>query len=47
MEKYSRGRELFDRYKAISTQFALDRDVCLQTEVNEVRWDPDPSRWTL
>jgi cyclohexanone monooxygenase len=47
VEKYSRGPEIFAHAKAIAEKFDLYRDVCFQTEVTEVRWDEDASRWIL
>ena len=46
-EKYSRGPEIFAHCKAIARKYDLYRDVCFQTEVTEVRWDDDTSRWII
>ncbi len=46
-EKYSRGPEIFAHAKAIAEKFDLYRDVCFQTEVTEMRWDEDSSRWLI
>jgi len=47
VEKYSRGAEIFDHCKAIGKKFDLYRNVCFQTEVEEVRWDENRSRWIV
>jgi cation diffusion facilitator CzcD-associated flavoprotein CzcO len=47
LEKYSRAPEIFAHAKAIATKFDLYRDACLQTEVTELRWDADSSRWIV
>jgi cyclohexanone monooxygenase len=47
VEKYSRGPEIFAHCKAIAEKFDLYRNVCFQTEVTEVRWDADSSRWII
>jgi cation diffusion facilitator CzcD-associated flavoprotein CzcO len=46
-EKYSRGPEIFAHAKAIAEKYDLYRDACLQTEVTEMRWDVDISRWII
>jgi cyclohexanone monooxygenase len=46
-EKYSRGAEIFAHCKAIAEKFDLYRDVCFQTEVTDVRWDEQSSRWII
>ena len=43
-EKYSRGPEIFAHCKAIAEKFDLYRDVCLQTQVTEIRWDKSIAR---
>ena len=47
VEKYSRGSEIFAHCKAIAEKYDLYRDVYFQTEVTEVRWDEDSSRWIV
>ncbi len=46
-EKYSRGPEIFAHCKAIAEKYDLYRNVCFQTEVTEIRWDEDISRWII
>jgi cyclohexanone monooxygenase len=47
VEKYSRGAEIFAHCKAIAEKYDLYRNVCFQTEVTELRWDEDRSRWIV
>ncbi|MFP8881113.1 MAG: NAD(P)/FAD-dependent oxidoreductase, partial [Myxococcota bacterium] len=47
VEKYSRGPEIFAHCKAIAEKFDLYHDACFQTEVTEVRWNEDSSRWII
>ena len=42
-EKYAKGPEIFAHCKNIAEHYDLYRDICLQTEVHEIRWDPDTS----
>ncbi|HBZ69278.1 MAG TPA: monooxygenase [Deltaproteobacteria bacterium] len=46
-EKYSRGAEIFAHCQAIARKYDLYRNACLQTEVTEIRWDEDASRWII
>ncbi len=46
-EKYSRGKEIFEHCQAIARKFDLYRDICLQTEVREIRWDDEAGRWII
>ncbi|MEZ0049178.1 cation diffusion facilitator CzcD-associated flavoprotein CzcO [Mycobacterium sp. MAA66] len=46
-EKYAKGPEIFAHCRAIARHFDLYRNACLQTEVREIRWDPDDSRWVI
>jgi len=46
-EKYSRGTEIFAHCKAIAEKYDLYRGACFQTEVTEVKWDEDISRWII
>jgi cation diffusion facilitator CzcD-associated flavoprotein CzcO len=46
-EKYSRGEEIYAHCQAIARRFDLYRDVCLQTEVSELRWDEAAARWWI
>jgi cyclohexanone monooxygenase len=47
VEKYSRGQEIFAHCKAIAEKYDLYRDACFQTEVTELRWDEDRTRWVV
>ncbi|MEB3071405.1 flavin-containing monooxygenase [[Mycobacterium] vasticus] len=46
-EKYAKGPEIFEHCKAIARHYDLYRNACLQTEVREIRWEPDLSRWVI
>ncbi|MCJ7670682.1 MAG: NAD(P)/FAD-dependent oxidoreductase, partial [Acidimicrobiia bacterium] len=46
-EKYSKGEEIFAHCRRIAEHYDLYRDACFQTEVQEIRWDPDDSRWVI
>ncbi|MGB8408227.1 MAG: NAD(P)/FAD-dependent oxidoreductase [Mycobacterium sp.] len=46
-EKYAKGPEIFAHCQAIARHYDLYRNACLQTEVREIRWDPDDSRWVI
>ena len=46
-EKYAKGDEIFAHCRRIAEHYDLYRDICLQTEVNEIRWDPALSRWII
>ncbi len=46
-EKYSQAPEIFAHARAIAEKFDLYRDACFQTEVTELRWDEDGSRWII
>ncbi|MEB3023131.1 flavin-containing monooxygenase [[Mycobacterium] crassicus] len=46
-EKYAKGPEIFEHCKAIARHYDLYRNACLQTEVREIRWEPDISRWVI
>ncbi len=46
-EKYAKGPEIFAHCRRIAEHYDLYRDACLQTEVYEIRWDPDESRWVV
>lgn len=47
VEKYSRGREIFEHCRRIAEHYDLYRDACLQTEVTEIVWDEDAGRWIV
>ncbi|MEZ0384374.1 flavin-containing monooxygenase [Mycobacterium sp. pW045] len=46
-EKYAKGPEIFAHCRRIAEHYDLYRDACLQTEVLEIRWDPEISRWVI
>ncbi|HTI73385.1 MAG TPA: NAD(P)/FAD-dependent oxidoreductase [Mycobacterium sp.] len=46
-EKYAKGDEIFAHCQRIAEHYDLYRDICLQTEVHEIRWDPELSRWII
>ncbi|MUL63658.1 monooxygenase [Mycobacterium sp. CBMA 234] len=46
-EKYAKGAEIFAHCQAIARHYDLYRNACLQTEVQEIRWDPADSRWVI
>ena len=46
-EKYSRGPEILAHCQAIAEKYDLYRDACFQTEVTELLWDGDDSRWVV
>jgi cation diffusion facilitator CzcD-associated flavoprotein CzcO len=46
-EKYAKGPEIFAHCRRIAEHYDLYRDACLQTEVREIRWDPEDSRWVI
>ncbi|MET0473955.1 MAG: NAD(P)/FAD-dependent oxidoreductase [Mycobacterium sp.] len=46
-EKYAKGPEIFAHCQRIAERYDLYRDACLQTEVREIRWSPDDSRWII
>lgn len=46
-EKYAKGAEIFAHCRAIAEHFDLYRNACLQTEVQQIRWDSTDSRWLI
>jgi cation diffusion facilitator CzcD-associated flavoprotein CzcO len=46
-EKYAKGDEIFAHCQRIAEHYDLYRDICLQTEVNQIRWETDVSRWVI
>jgi len=46
-EKYAKGDEIFAHCRRIAEHYELYRDICLQTEVNEIRWASGLSRWII
>jgi cyclohexanone monooxygenase len=47
VEKYTRAPEILKYCQQIARHFDLYRDVLFQTEVTEMRWDNDASRWII
>jgi cation diffusion facilitator CzcD-associated flavoprotein CzcO len=46
-EKYVRAPEILDHCHRIATHFGLYDNACLSTEVTDVRWNPERSRWIV
>jgi cation diffusion facilitator CzcD-associated flavoprotein CzcO len=46
-EKYAKGPEILAHCKSIAEHYDLYRDICLQTEVHEIRWDAEALRWII
>ncbi len=46
-EKYAKGEEIFEHCRRIAAHYDLCRDACLQTEVHEIRWDAEATRWVI
>ena len=46
-EKYVHAPEILKHCRAIGEKYDLYRDACFQTEVSEMRWDDDDSRWIV
>jgi cation diffusion facilitator CzcD-associated flavoprotein CzcO len=46
-EKYAKGAEIFAHCRRIAEHYDLYRDACLQTDVQEIRWDEMASRWII
>ncbi|KAA8964823.1 NAD(P)/FAD-dependent oxidoreductase [Mycobacterium sp.] len=46
-EKYATGAEIFAHCRRIAEHYDLYRNALLQTEVHEIRWDSDDSRWMI
>ncbi|MCV7329269.1 flavin-containing monooxygenase [Mycobacterium cookii] len=46
-EKYAKGAEIFAHCRRIAEHYDLYRNACLQTEVREIRWQQDSSRWLI
>ncbi len=47
VEKYSRAPEILKHSRAIAEKFDLYRNACFQTEVTEMSWDDEISRWIV
>lgn len=46
-EKYAKGPEIFAHCRSIAEHYDLYRDICLQTEVQQIRWDAELQRWII
>ncbi len=46
-EKYAKGPEIWAHCRRIAEHYDLYRDACLQTDVQEIRWEPASSRWVI
>ena len=46
-EKYAKGTEILAHCQRIARHYDLYRDACLQTDVHEISWDADESRWII
>lgn len=46
-EKYARGGEILQHCRRIADHYDLYRDACLHTEVREIHWKADDSRWIV
>jgi cation diffusion facilitator CzcD-associated flavoprotein CzcO len=46
-EKYAKGPEIWAHCRRIAAHYDLYRDACLQTEVQEIRWESATSRWVI
>jgi cation diffusion facilitator CzcD-associated flavoprotein CzcO len=46
-EKYAKGPEIWGHCRRIAEHYGLYRDACLQTEVQEIRWESATSRWVI
>jgi len=46
-EKYSHAPETLEHSKAIARHYNLYENACLRTEVTELKWDENASRWII
>ena len=46
-DKYAKGSEILAHCRRIAEHYNLYRDACLQTDVDEIRWDSEASRWII
>src|SRR5687768_15565208 len=46
-EKYTRAPEILEHSRNIGRHFGLYDNACFQTEVTELRWDDEISRWIV
>jgi cation diffusion facilitator CzcD-associated flavoprotein CzcO len=46
-DRYAKGPEILAHCRRIAEHYDLYRDACLQTDVQEIRWDAAGSRWII
>ncbi|HET6963138.1 MAG TPA: NAD(P)/FAD-dependent oxidoreductase, partial [Acidimicrobiales bacterium] len=46
-EKYAHAPEILDHCRRIASHFDLERRACFSTEVTDLRWEAESSRWVL
>lgn len=46
-EKYAKGAEIFAHCRRIAEHYDLYRNACLHTDVHEIHWDAQDSRWII
>src|SRR5262249_27444081 len=46
-EKYSYAPEILEHSRRIARKFDLYRDVCFQTQIKDITWSEDESRWII
>ena len=46
-EKYSYAPEIFEHSQRVAKAYDLYAAACLQTEVKDLRWDPESARWIV
>ncbi|QLL07699.1 flavin-containing monooxygenase [Mycobacterium vicinigordonae] len=45
--KYAPGAEIFAHCRRIAEHYDLYRNACLKTDVHQIRWNADTSRWII
>ncbi|TVS84039.1 flavin-containing monooxygenase [Mycobacterium helveticum] len=46
-QKYATGAEIFAHCQRIARHYDLYHNACLRTDVREIRWDAESSRWII
>ncbi len=46
-ERYSYAPEILEHARRIGKHFDLYKDACFQTEISEIRWNEEESRWIV
>src|SRR5579864_3851179 len=46
-ERYSYAPEILEHSRRIGKHFDLYKDACFQTEIKDIRWNEDESRWII